>query len=159
MTEEGKINNDDNEHDNNNKDDNDNDNDNDSHCDCDSDSNSNSDDMQFQVAQGSLYPRRQRDYSSHWVTVNAIQLIQDYDNDARVSLNTIRHEILLDRLLISRLRPVETEKVGNCFFRAIAQMIYGDDNLHRVSSGRHVCFNHSLNVGLDLPRFAHALIL
>ena len=66
------------------------------------------------------------------------ELIPDYDNDDRVSSNTIRYEILLNRLLISRLRPMETEIVGNCFFRAIAQMIYGNDNLHRVIRRRMI---------------------
>ena len=139
--EEGKINNDrDNNNNDNDDDDNNDDNDNTDNDNDNDNNNNNSNDIQFQVAQGSRYSRRKRkprDYSSNWVTGNAIEeLIPDYDDDDRVSLNTIRYEILLDRLLISRLRPVETEKDGNCFFKAIAQIygeFYQDFILHRYA--------------------------
>ena len=40
---------------------------------------------------------------------------------------------------------------------SIVRMSGGAQTLRNVST--HVCFNHSLNAGLVLPRFAHVLIL
>ena len=76
-----KINDDGNDHDNNNNNDDD-----------DDDNNGDDDDVQFQVAQRSTQKRNQRDYSSNWVTVNAI--FPDYDNDGQASLNTMRFYVI-----------------------------------------------------------------
>ena len=56
----------------------------------------------------------------------------------------IRYDILRQRLTEQHLVPVETRKDGNCFFRAVAHMLYGDDSLHnlvRRQSVEHISDN------------------